>query len=152
MLYENSVSTNTFITGISDNLGVGKLVEWYTANPVDIGQYTVTITASVSCSVGQSSYVLDVVLDCSALVITPSTLVDQEYIITDSAMAYQFEAFTVSPSLCFLDYTFTVTDPAGSAAIQSLDSATRTFMFHYDADILLSGGTAVEFLDYTVTV
>ena len=26
--YTNSVSSNTFITGISDNLGVGKLVSW----------------------------------------------------------------------------------------------------------------------------
>lgn len=46
-------------------------MEWYTNNPLDLGQYTVTITGSVACSVGYASYVLDVVLDCSDLMITP---------------------------------------------------------------------------------
>ena len=45
--YTNTISTNNFITGISDNAGVGRLVEWQSNDLQDIGQYTVTITGSV---------------------------------------------------------------------------------------------------------
>lgn len=111
-----------------------------------------TVKGSISCSTATASYVLDVVLPCTSLTITPSTLTDQEYTITDTVFSYQFDAFTVDPPECSLDYSFSVTDAAGTAAIQNFDSVTRTFSFYYDADILLSGGPAVEFVDYTITV
>ena len=50
--YTNSVSANTWITGFTDNGGLGKIVGWQTDEYANIAQYTVTITASNQCSTG----------------------------------------------------------------------------------------------------
>ena len=45
--YTNAVApVNTWISGVSDSLGVGKLVGWSTSDEMHVGTYTVTITAA----------------------------------------------------------------------------------------------------------
>lgn len=62
--YTNSVTGPNFITGVSDNLGDGKLVGWYSADEVDIGNYIVTINAATTCQSGSKTYQLDVYSAC----------------------------------------------------------------------------------------
>lgn len=63
--YTNEVMpVNTWITGVSDNLGIDKIVGWYTIDEINKGQYTVTITAKSLCSVVPDSYLLDVLSQC----------------------------------------------------------------------------------------
>lgn len=73
--------------------------------------------------------------------ITPSSLADQEYTITDNTLYFSFSKFVSSPSDCTLDYTFTV-DPLLDAVI-TLNSAAKSFSFHNDADVNLAGAYVV---------
>ena len=68
--YTNAVTPiNTWITGVSDSLGVGKLVEWSTTDEMHVGIYTVTITAEDAICphnlpAVSSSYTLEVKSQC----------------------------------------------------------------------------------------
>ena len=75
---------------------------------------------------------IEYVLDCKTLTsITASTMVPQEYTITDTAKTYQFEPFTTDPPGCPVTYTYLIT-PGGAADAISFDEPTRTFTFYYD--------------------
>ena len=86
-----------------------------------------------------------------SVVLTPSTIPNQEYTVTNTLLTLTFSAFTANPSFCAITYTYSVTDPAGAGAISSFDSATRKFNFYY-TNLSLSGGYGFSFADYTVTV
>ena len=51
-----------------------------------------------------------------------------------------------------MQFTYLFEDPAGEVLVQSFDSATRTFTFHYDLDLDLSGGPGVEYVDYVIGI
>ena len=57
-------------------------------------------------------------------------LVDQEYTITDVADLYQIPPFLAEPAWCDIEYTYTIEDIEGSAAVEfdnDPDSLTFTF-------------------------
>ena len=74
----------------------------------------------------------------------------QEYTITGTAKTYEITPFTSDPAWCAVTYTYSISDPAGDAAVSFNDDASvREFTFHYDADLDLCGPAST---DYTVTV
>ena len=63
--HSNSVSpVNTWLTGLTDNLGVGKLISWQTNDEINVAVHTVTISATNVCQVGAETYILDVQSAC----------------------------------------------------------------------------------------
>ena len=63
--HSNSVSpVNTWLTGLTDNLGVGKLISWQTNDEINVAVHTVTISATNVCQVGAQTYILDVQSAC----------------------------------------------------------------------------------------
>ena len=74
--YTNAVTPiNTWITGVSDFLGVGKLVGWSTNDEKHVGIYKVTITAEDAicphnAPAVSTSYTLEVKSQCWIIPIT----------------------------------------------------------------------------------
>ena len=73
MVYTNSVSANDWISGFTDNDGVGKIVGWQTDLQSKIGQYTVTVEAWNTCVTGTASYVLEVITVCNKMLLQIDT-------------------------------------------------------------------------------
>jgi len=96
----------------------------YTGFAVDTA-FTVTITDS-----------------CNSITATPSSLVDQTYLLSKTQIDLTFAAFTFTPAYCPFVYTLT-TD--ANANLVSLDAATRKISI-YNADPALYEGV------FTVTV
>ena len=82
--------------------------------------------------------------------ISASSLVDQVYTLTDSAVSYQIPEFTADPAWCDISYSFSVTHSNGVDAISfNGDPTVRSFTFNYATDLLLAGSSSI---DYEVTV
>ena len=138
---------------IVDNGGIGKLISYSTLSYSDANLYTIEIIATNVCLTSSLSYTLDVQANClTPNTLQPSILVDQEYTITTAAVVYTFDQFIVDPIYCEMTYTYQVTDSFAAGVVQSFDSDTRTITFYYDTDIALSGGSAIEFTDYTIEI
>lgn len=73
IVYTNTVTINNFV---NDNLGDGKYITWQTADDLNIGTYTVTVTGTNYCQTGVESYILDVRSTCEGqlLQIDPTDL------------------------------------------------------------------------------
>ena len=66
------------------------------------------------------------------------------------AKTYQLPLFIPDPSWCVIAYTYSVSDPAISAAIAfNGDPDVREFSFQYQADLDLSGPVST---DYSIIV
>lgn len=64
-IYTNQVTpVNTWITGVSDNLGDGKIVGWFSTEETHKGEYNVSILAKSQCSKVEASYTLEVLSQC----------------------------------------------------------------------------------------
>ena len=89
-----------------------------------------------------------------ATTFSPSVLVDQEYMITDTEAIYIFDPFVVDPVFCAIDYTYTISDASGDLVISSFTSATREFRFDYSIDLAPSLNTdpSILFNDYQITI
>jgi len=66
---------NTWITGVSDSNGSGKVVGWSTSTDVNVSVYTITLTAidslcPNSTQTGTGTYTLDVKTQCWVTAIT----------------------------------------------------------------------------------
>ena len=84
-------------------------VVWSSATP--IGTYTVSITGLLGN--GQSvpgSFTITIVNSCTTAVLTPPTLIDQEYLITSTAVSYTPAVFTSSVPACYITYDLTKAD------------------------------------------
>ena len=71
---------------------------------------------------------------------TVSIMTNQEYTITDTAVEYQFPAFTTDLLGCEITYTYDVIPADANAAI-SFDQNSHTFTFFYDTDLSLASAT-----------
>jgi hypothetical protein len=80
--------------------------------------------------------------------VTTTSLKDQSYTITGTALTYQVPEFTSDPAWCTLTYEYSLSDEALASAI-SYDSNLRTFTFESSNDLTLSGDNSI---DYTVTI
>lgn len=80
---------------------------------------------------------------------SPSAPVDQIYTITQNAFDYTVPDFVVSPDWCAIDYTYSVADPAGDAAITWTSASPLLFTFEQLDDLTLSGPISTV---YTITV
>jgi hypothetical protein len=100
-------------------------VVWSLSTPV--GSYTVSITGSLGN--GQSlvkSFTITIVNSCLTAVITPPTLIDQEYLITSAAVSYIPAVFTSSEPACYINYDLTMADGTNlPPSIMTYTAATR---------------------------
>ena len=72
----------------------------------DVGTYNISYTATLSTGQSQTFYFRLVVSDpCLSATISPSSLVNQSYMVNYAAVAYTFPAFTVSPASCLVNYS-----------------------------------------------
>ena len=111
-------------------------------------QYTVFLADYTNVSVNSAgTLTVEVVDPClpPILTLTASTLVDQEYFITDTPLVYTFDAFTVYESWCVFTYSYVSSDVAVDAAI-SFDDTLRTFTVDYSSDLSMAG------ISYTISV
>ena len=66
----------------------------------------------------RTAFTLTVIDPCDDPVsVSPSTLTDQEYTITQNAFDYQVPVYTADPLWCDISYTYTITDVAGDGAL-----------------------------------
>ena len=75
--YSNVIlPANTWITGVSDNNGVGTTVGWETSDEAHIGYYTVTISGAGPCTQipTTNSYILEVASLCKIVPIVIDAL------------------------------------------------------------------------------
>ena len=94
-------------------------------------------------------FIITVIDPCDEPVsVTPIALMGKEYTITQASFDYQTPIYTADPVWCAITYDYSITTPAGDAAL-TFDPVTRTFSFSQDTDLSLSGAT---FTDYTITV
>jgi len=100
-------------------------VVWSSATP--IGTYTVSIRGSLGN--GQSvprSFTITIVNSCTTAVLTPPTLIDQEYLITSTAASYTPAVFTSSVPACYITYDLTMADGTSIPPnLMTYDAATR---------------------------
>jgi len=67
--------------------------------------------------------------------LTAPTLVDQTYIVTDSAHpAYTHDPFTISPSYCTFDISYSL-GTVGSTATTAVTRSGTTFSFSYNQEV-----------------
>ena len=78
--------------------------------------------------------------------VSAPSLEDQTYTITDNALIYEVPEFSVVPADCgIIEYSFD-TDSAIAEVVSFDDQVIpRTFTFHYDQDLDLSGQ---DYTDY----
>ena len=100
-------------------------VVWSSATP--LGTFTVSITGSLGN--GQSvprSFTITIVNSCSTAVLTPPTLIDQEYLIASTAVSYTPAVFTSSVAACYITYVLTMADGTNTLPnVMTYDAATR---------------------------
>ena len=96
-------------------------------------------------------FIITVIDPCDKPVhLAASTVVNQEYTITDISKTYTVPDFTPNPAWCAITYSYSVADTTGGAAvIFNSDAAVRLFIFNYSADLNLCGPVSTA---YTVTV
>ena len=76
-------------------------------------------------------FIITVIDPCDKPVnLAASTVVNQEYTITDISKTYTVPDFTPDPAWCAITYTYSVVDAAGDAAVTfNDDAAVREFTF-----------------------
>ena len=79
-------------------------------------------------------------------------LEDQEYILTSKSVDYNFDAFSIDPSICDITYTYSLAEVTGNPVVSVFDSDSRTFTFEYNPDLDPLFDRLALFKDYTVTV
>jgi hypothetical protein len=89
--------------------------------------------------------------------IIPSTLVNQEYTVTDPSEPYSFSAFALTPSYCDIAYSYSVVELIESGTTTNIDQLisfnsdveSLGFSFFYDSDTITAG---LIYKEYEVTV
>ena len=98
---------------------------WSSATPV--GTYTVSITGSLGNGQFLSrSFTITIVNSCLTSVLTPPTLIDQEYLITSASVSYIPAVFTSSVPACYITYDLMMADGTNlPLSIMTFTAATR---------------------------
>ena len=68
--------------------------------------------------------------------VTGEDFTNQSYTLTDEERSYTHPAFTIEPTFCPFEYTFTVTLLTGDDSAITQDTTDETkFLFHYEKDL-----------------
>ena len=130
-------------------------------NPSDYAEFqpskdvTVRVTYSSAYTTSVSTdFVVTFIEPCDGKPISfnPSVLLDQEYTLTGTSVDYNFDAFTVDPSVCDIIYAYSLAEATGKPVVSVFDSDSRTFTFEYNLDLDPLVDRLALFKDYTVTV
>ena len=80
------------------------------------------------------------------VIVTASSLIAQEYTITDSPAIYQIPVFIADPLWCDISYSYAITDISGDASLSfNPDPSTPEFTFAYDSDLNLCGPASTDY-------
>ena len=98
---------------------------WSNATP--LGTYTVVITGSLGNGQYLSkSFTITIVNSCASAVVTPPTLIDQEYIITSAPKSYIPDVFSSSVPTCHITYSLIMADGTNlPSMVMTYDATTR---------------------------